>query len=215
MTLEYMILFFGFIISEIMVGCQTMQDNNTVIEIIKVAIPAVVTFIGGFLIARKGKIDENTEALNKLIKQLGLNDEETLKHGLSAQYNNVMESIGRGGKASLTEQHSHLESCIQENYKTIKDRYKREDNAYALFTSQQRDLAETMNNFTKDYKETISDRNRLLIENETLREQVGTLTNENGEISQQAQEQIKKLQKENKALREKIKEREHGGRHGR
>ena len=90
MTLEYMILFFGFIISEIMVGCQTMQDNNTVIEIIKVAIPAVVTFIGGFLIARKGKIDENTEALNELIKQLGLNDEETLKHGLSAQYNNVM-----------------------------------------------------------------------------------------------------------------------------
>ena len=84
-----------------------------------------------------------------------------------------------------------------------------------MFTSQQRDLAETMNNFTKDYKETISDRNRLLIENETLREQVGTLTNENGEISQQAQEQIKKLQKENKALREKIKEREHGGRHGR
>lgn len=54
-----------------------------------------------------------------------------------------------------------------------------------------------------------------MIENETLREQVGTLTNENGEISQQAQEQIKKLQKENKALREKIKEREHGGRHGR
>ena len=84
-----------------------------------------------------------------------------------------------------------------------------------MFTAQQRDLAVTMNNFTKDYKETISDRNRLLIENETLREQVGTLTNENGEISQQAQEQIKKLQKENKALREKIKEREHGGRHGR
>lgn len=108
-----------------------------------------------------------------------------------------------------------MESCIQENYKTIKDRYKREDDAYALFTAQQRDLAVTMNNFTKDYKETISDRNRLLIENETLREQVGTLTNENGEISQQAQEQIKKLQKENKALREKIKEREHGGRHGR
>ncbi len=215
MALEYMILFLGFIISEIMVGCQTMQDNNTVIEIIKVAIPAVVTFIGGFFIARKGKIDENTEALNKLIKQLGLNDEETLKHGLSAQYNNVMESIGRGGKASLTEQHFHLESCIQENYKTIKDRYKREDDAYALFTSQQRDLAETMNNFTKDYKETISDRNRLLIENEKLREQVGTLTNEKNEISQQAQEQIKKLQKENKALREKIKEREHGGRHGR
>ena len=69
----------------------------------------------------------------------------------------------------MTEQHSHLESCIQENYKTIKDRYKREDDAYALFTSQQRDLAETMNNFTKDYKETISDRNRLLIENETIK----------------------------------------------
>lgn len=215
MALEYMILFLGFIISEIMVGCQTMQDNNTVIEIIKVAIPAVVTFIGGFFIARKGKIDENTEALNKLIKQLGLNDEETLKHRLSSQYNNVMESIGRGGKASLTEQHSHLESCIQENYKTIKDRYKREDDAYALFTSQQRDLAETMNNFTKDYKETISDRNRLLIENEKLREQVGTLTNENGEISQQAQEQIKKLQTENKMLRDRIKEREPNGRQGR
>ena len=215
MALEYMILFLGFIISEIMVGCRTMQDNNTVIEIIKVAIPAVVTFIGGFFIARKGKIDENTEALNKLIKQLGLNDEETLKHGLSLQYNNVMESIGRGGKASLTEQHSHLESCIQENYKTIKDRYKREDDAYALFTSQQRDLAETMNNFTKDYKEIISDRNRLLIENEKLREQVGTLTNENGEISQQAQEQIKKLQTENKMLRDRVKEREPDGRHGR
>ena len=34
-------------------------------------------------------------------------------------------------------------------------------------------------------------------------------------VSDLAQEQIKKLQKENKALREKIKEREHGGRHGR
>lgn len=49
MALEYMILFLGFMISEIMVGCQTMQDN-TVIEIIKVAIPAAVTFIGVFLI---------------------------------------------------------------------------------------------------------------------------------------------------------------------
>lgn len=103
MALEYMILFFGFIISEIMVGCQTMPDNHIAIEIIKVAIPAVVTFIGGFFIARKGKIDENTEALNKLIRQLGMNDEETLKHELSSQYNNVMESIGRGGKASVTE----------------------------------------------------------------------------------------------------------------
>ena len=196
-----------------MIEGATMQDE--VIEILRIIIPAISSFAGGILIARKGKIDKNTEAINKLIRQLGMNDEETLKHGLSSQYNNVMESIGRGGKASLTEQHSHLESCIQENYKTIKDRYKREDDAYALFTAQQRDLAVTMNNFTKDYKETISDRNRLLIENETLREQVGTLTNENGEISQQAQEQIKKLQKENKALREKIKEREHGGRHGR
>ena len=217
MALEYIIIFCGFIISGTMIEGATMQDE--VIEILRIIIPAISSFAGGILIARKGKIDKNTEAINKLIRQLGMNDEETLKHGLSSQYNNVMESIGRGGKASLTEQHSHLESCIQENYKenykTIKDRYKREDDAYALFTAQQRDLAVTMNNFTKDYKETISDRNRLLIENETLREQVGTLTNENGEISQQAQEQIKKLQKENKALREKIKEREHGGRHGR
>lgn len=213
MALEYIIIFCGFIISGTMIEGATMQDE--VIEILRIIIPAISSFAGGILIARKGKIDKNTEAINKLIRQLGMNDEETLKHGLSSQYNNVMESIGRGGKTSLTEQHSHLESCIQENYKTIKDRYKREDDAYALFTAQQRDLAVTMNNFTKDYKETISDRNRLLIENETLREQVGTLTNENGEISQQAQEQIKKLQKENKALREKIKEREHGGRHGR
>ncbi|RHU81829.1 hypothetical protein DXC24_14950 [Clostridium sp. OM08-29] len=179
MALEYMILFLGFMISEIMVGCQTMQDNNTVIEIIKVAIPAVVTFIGVFLITRKKKHNKSTEAINKLIRQLGMKDEETLKHELSSQYNNVMESIGRGGKASLTEQHAHLESCIQESYKTIEDRYKKEDDAYALFTSQQRDLAETMNNFTKDYKETISDRNRLLIENETLKKRLETLQAEN------------------------------------
>ena len=179
MALEYMILFLGFMISEIMVGCQTMQDNNTVIEIIKVAIPAVVAFIGVFLITRKNKHNKITEAINKLIRQLGMNDEETLKHELSSQYNNVMESIGRGGKASLTEQHAHLESCIQESYKTIEDRYKKEDDAYALFTSQQRDLAETMNNFTKDYKETISDRNRLLIENETLKKRLETLQAEN------------------------------------
>lgn len=141
-----MILFLGFMISEIMVGCQTMQDNNTVIEIIKVAIPAVVTFIGVFLITRKEKHDKSTEAINKLIRQLGMNDEETLKHGLSSQYNNVIESIGRDGKASLTQQH---------------------------------DLAETMNNFTKDYKETISDRNRLLIENEALKKRLETLQAEN------------------------------------
>ena len=90
-----------------------------------------------------------------------------------------MESIGRGGKASLTEQHAHLKSCIQESYKTIEDRYKKEDDAYVLFTSQQRDLAETMNNFTKDYKETISDRNGLLIENETLKKRLETLQAEN------------------------------------
>lgn len=169
MMLEYMILFSGFIISEIIAGCQTMQGNNTVVEIIKVAIPAVVTFIGVFLISGKEKHDKSTEAINKLIRQLGMNDEETLKHGLSSQYNNVMESIGRGGNASLTEQHSHLESCIQESYKTIKDRYKREDDTYALFTSKQRDLAETMNNFTRDYKETINDRNRILIEKRKIK----------------------------------------------
>ena len=189
MILEYMILFSGFIISEILAGCRTTQGNNAVVEIIKVAIPVVVTFIGVFLITRKEKHNKSTEAINKLIRQLGMNDNETLKHGLSSQYNNVMESIGRDGKASLTEQHSHLESCIQENYKTIKDRYKREDDAYALFTSQQRDLAETMNNFTRDYKETINDRNRILIENEKLKEQ------------------IKELRTENKMLRDKIDER--------
>ena len=143
------------------------------------AIPAVVTFIGVFLITRKKKHNKSTEAINKLIRQLGMNDEESLKHELSSQYNNVMESIGRGCKASLTEQHAHLESCIQESYKTIEDRYKKEDDAYALFTSQQRDLAETMNNFTKEYKETISDRNRLLIENETLKKRLETLQAEN------------------------------------
>lgn len=36
-----------------------------------------------------------------------------------------------------------------------------------------------MNNFTKEYKETISDRNRLLIENETLKKRLETLQAEN------------------------------------
>ena len=114
MALEYIIIFCGFIISGTMIEGATMQDE--VIEILRIIIPAISSFAGGILIARKGKIDKNTEAINKLIRQLGMNDEETLKHGLSSQYNNVIESIGRGGKASLTEQHSHLESCIQENY---------------------------------------------------------------------------------------------------
>lgn len=41
------------------------------------------------------------------------------------------------------------------------------------------------------------------------------LTSEKKELSKSSQEQIKTLEEENKVLRDKMKERESGGRHGR
>lgn len=171
-------------------------------DIVVAIVVALISVIGTMLATRKNQIVKNTEAIKKLGERLGLNEEKTLRIELSEQYYQIIDQMGArlSDEPSLTKQHQLMREEIKNSYDEIKERYQKEDDAYRYFTANQKDLADTMNGFVRDYKTVVT-------KNAELR-------NENIK----AQEQITELQSENKRLREKIRkieERNPDGREGR
>lgn len=163
------------------------------LEIMKYLAAAVFGSIIMAFINRKGQIDKNTDAVNRLMKQMGVSEEETVRHELKGQYNEIIKSIGRGEKETLTEQHNNITKSIEASFNSIAKRYQDEDNTYKLFTVQQRDLKETFDNFSKDYAERIKREKELSWENTSLREE-----------NEKLQEANVKLVEENQKLRNEL-----------
>ena len=171
-------------------------------DIVVVIVVALISVVGTMLATRRNQIVKNTEAIKKLGERLGLNEEKTLRIELSEQYYQIIAQMGAklSDEPSLTKQHQLMREEMKNSYDEIKERYQKEDDAYRYFTANQKDLADTMTGFVRDYKTVVT-------KNAELR-------NENIK----AQEQITELQSENKKLREKIRkieERTPDGREGR
>lgn len=57
------------------------------VTLIAAIVPAVLTLIGSLTLSRRSQLRKNTEEIQKLARQLGVNDEKTFHAEFSEQYN--------------------------------------------------------------------------------------------------------------------------------
>lgn len=154
-------------------------EGEDMSETVIAAIIGAVTTIVGIIITniatsrrmRKSQIEKNTKMLEELKKQY-----ESLYSGMGVRAHETL---------SLTGQHDSMKKEIMKSYAAIRKRYKKEDKAYKNFTAEQRDLKQTLDNFSKDYIKQIETGGKLRAEifdlqeeNQRLKEQIAMLEHE-------------------------------------
>lgn len=170
--------------------CLSLMDyflNKILPILISVVLTGIITYLFSAKQARKSQIIKNTEEIQKLARQLGVNDEKTFHAEFSEQYNTILDefknSIGKtANDKALTGQHNDILKIIEKDFEKINNRYKKEDESYLSFTSQQKDLKEALDNFSKDYTEVISLNKRLNDENIYLKHENSILLKRNHEL---------------------------------
>lgn len=156
------------------------QVIGTIITSVTSIILGVISAIVTSKVTKRNQITENTEKLKELSKKIESQQEETFKHlddkhrsitdKIDSQHKKVIEDIGRGGESTLTKQHEYIINLINGGFGGIKVRYQKEDSAYSKFKEEQRDLKNTLDNFLKDYTETIRRCSELSKENAILKD---------------------------------------------
>lgn len=137
------------------------------VTLIAAIVPAVLTLVGSLTLSRRSQLRKNTEEIQKLARQLGVNDEKTFHAEFSEQYNKIMDNIGKTpNDKALTGQHQDMLNTLQKDFQVINGRYEKEDDCYRKFTAQQLDLKETLDNFSRDYAKVIGLNAKLF--NETI-----------------------------------------------
>ena len=153
------------------------------VTLIAAIVPAVLTLIGSLTLSRRSQLRKNTEEIQKLARQLGVNDEKTFHAEFSEQYNKIMDNIGKTpNDKALTGQHQDMLNILQKDFHVINGRYEKEDESYRSFTMQQKDLKETLDNFSRDYAKIINENGKLFIENIVLRDTNRKLEAENKQL---------------------------------
>lgn len=153
------------------------------VTLIAAIVPAVLTLIGSLTLSRRSQLRKNTEEIQKLARQLGVNDEKTFHAEFSDQYNNIMNNIGKTpNDKALTGQHQDMLNILQKDFQVINVRYEKEDESYRSFTMQQKDLKETLDNFSRDYAKIINENGKLFNENIVLRDTNRKLEAENKQL---------------------------------
>lgn len=153
------------------------------VTLIAAIVPAVLTLIGSLTLSRRSQLRKNTEEIQKLARQLGVNDEKTFHAEFSDQYNNIMNNIGKTpNDKALTGQHQDMLNILQKDFQVINGRYEKEDDCYRKFTAQQLDLKETLDNFSRDYAKVIGLNAKLFNENIVLRDTNRKLEAENKQL---------------------------------
>lgn len=143
-------------------------------------IPAVLTCLITFYSCRKSYIEKNTEELQQIKRQLGLDDSQTLSSKFSLQYNNISKSIGKtDDDKTLTGQHKDIQTMLQKEIETAERRYSDEERRIRNFTYEQHEIAKTIDEFhlfMESWKRMASNTNamqekihQLELENETLK----------------------------------------------
>lgn len=153
------------------------------VTLIAAIVPAVLTLIGSLTLSRRSQLRKNTEEIQKLTRQLGVNDEKTFHAEFSEQYNKIMDNIGKTpNDKALTGQHQDMLNILQKDFQVINGRYEKEDESYRSFTMQQKDLKETLDNFSRDYAKIINENGKLFNENIVLRDTNRKLEAENKQL---------------------------------
>ena len=153
------------------------------VTLIAAIVPAVLTLIGSLTISKRSQLIKNTEEIKKLARQLGVNDEKTFHAEFSDQYNNIMNNIGKTpNDKALTGQHQDMINILQRDFQIINGRYEKEDESYRSFTMQQKNLKETLDNFSRDYAKIITENGKLFNENIVLRDTNRKLEVENKQL---------------------------------
>lgn len=161
-------------------------------------------FVGGvitLIVNYKNQINKNTDAVNELKRRLGVDDSETLNNRLSRQYDEIRSDIGLESNrvGSLTNQHNDITKALEKSFADIKHRYEKEDDEYRKFTSEQRDINQTMNNFITDYKKIIGDASNLrdeLSKQKNIIEELNERLSEKDKEVARLQEKVKALEKD-------------------
>ncbi|MFT3950653.1 MAG: hypothetical protein QM689_01595 [Oscillospiraceae bacterium] len=132
--------------------------NFTFLQSVLLAIlPAVFAAIITFLLQRRSYIGTNTKKIEDLIQKIGNSSDRSLQ-----------SMVGVNNDASLSRQHQNIEGEIKKSFGLILDRYDNEDKAYRSFSIQQRDLKQTLDNFSRDYFENIKNADLLQQKNSEL-----------------------------------------------
>ena len=153
------------------------------VTLIAAIVPAVLTLIGSLTLSRRSQLRKNTEEIQKLARQLGVNYEKTFHAEFSEQYNKIMYNIGKTpNDKALTGQHQDMLNILQKDFQVINGRYEKEDESYRSFTMQQKDLKETLDNFSRDYAKIINENGKLFNENIVLRDTNRKLEAENKQL---------------------------------
>lgn len=168
----------------------------------------MVTGIVTYLATRKSQINKNTEAIEKLISKIGIDDGMNLKMSydtIKISFDTVMSDIGRAEEMNLTKQHKSIKdeisnsfNKVENNFSKIEKRNNDEDSRYSLLNKEQRDIHDTMRAFVADYQRSNAEIANYLKQVEEGNSQIEDL---NKQISKLNKE-ISSLRSENKLLRE-------------
>lgn len=169
------------------IGGNSMSDHTLNIIL---AVAAIIGPILTFILSRKSQISKNTEEIKNLARQLGVNDEKTFHAEFSEQYNTILgefkNSIGKtANDKALTGQHNDILKVIEKDFEKINTRYEKEDESYRSFTAKQKDIKETIDNFSKDYAKVIAYNQELYYENCRLREENDNIRKKNQKLESQ------------------------------
>lgn len=150
-------------------------DSTIIASIIGAAVLLIIDILSNIRASKRNEmlINQKFEQMNSIL-------------------NNIKDDIGRDKNSSLTVQHNDITRSLDSNFKNVNNnfsfiynRYEKEDESYRSFTSQQRDLKETIDNFSKDYAKVIGYNKKLYNENCKLKEKCDTLIEENQELKSQ------------------------------
>ena len=147
-------------------------------DILIAVLPALITGLITFILTKKSQMRKNTEAIDNLSKHIGSKEEQSLESLIRS----IKEDIGRCDDGSLTNQHKNINRQIESSFGIINNRYEREDEQYRLFTREQHNLKETLDNFSKDYMNNIQIINKLQSEKIRLEDELGKTREENNNL---------------------------------
>ena len=162
-------------------GGKIMSDSTLNIIL---AAAAIIGPIITFILSRKSQISKNTEAIQRLARQLGVNDDITFHKEFTEQYETIIGNIGRGDKSTLTAQHDDLRNMLQKEIDVAERRYTEEEKRIRNFTAEQHNMAETI----EDFKLFIESWQRLTSDMNDLNYQICRLEQENEELREKNKE---------------------------
>lgn len=134
------------------------------------AVSVIAAALIGAKVTRKNQLDKNTDAVNKLI-----------------------DDVGRGDRESLSRQHESISRTVSEAFGRIQSRYDKEDEAYRAFSREQISLKNTMDSFVKDYSSIINEVEWYKTQEIQDKELIEELTKENTKLRSEIEECRKSL----------------------